>query len=103
MDVVQHATRGRLACHRARPVPAAMGTASHPRVASVATIGYVVMEGYGWIDALYMTVITLGTVGYAETSPLDTAGRLFTIGVDHHRLHNVRVRRVGTDQPFRDG
>ena len=50
-------------------------------LASVATVGYVVMEGYGWIDALYMTVITLGTVGYGETRPLDTTGRLFTIGV----------------------
>lgn len=47
----------------------------------VATVGYVVVEAYGWIDALYMTVITLATVGYVEVHPLDTAGRLFTIGV----------------------
>jgi len=50
-------------------------------LAAVATVGYVVLEGYGWVDALYMTVITLGTVGYGEVRPLDTSGRFFTIGV----------------------
>ena len=29
-------------------------------LAVVATVGYVALEGYGWVDALYMTVITLG-------------------------------------------
>jgi voltage-gated potassium channel len=50
-------------------------------LAVVATVGYVALEGYGWVDALYMTVITLGTIGYGEVRPLDTAGRFFTIGV----------------------
>jgi voltage-gated potassium channel len=50
-------------------------------LAVVATVGYVVIEGYGWFDAIYMTVITLGTVGYGEIHPLDTAGRVLTIGV----------------------
>jgi voltage-gated potassium channel len=50
-------------------------------VATTATVGYVVTDGYGWIDALYMTVITLGTVGYEEVHPLDTAGRILTIAV----------------------
>ncbi len=50
-------------------------------LATVATVGYVVIEGFGWLDALFMTVITLSTVGYAEVHPLDTAGRVFTIGV----------------------
>ena len=50
-------------------------------LAVVATVGYVVLEGFGWVDALYMPVITLGTVGYGETEPLDTAGRFLTIGV----------------------
>jgi voltage-gated potassium channel len=34
-----------------------------------------------FIDALYMTVITITTVGYGEVKPLDNAGRLFTIGL----------------------
>jgi voltage-gated potassium channel len=50
-------------------------------LACLATVGYVVTDGFGWIDALYMTVITLGTVGYEEVHPLDTAGRLLTIAV----------------------
>lgn len=50
-------------------------------IAGVATVGYVVTEGYGWLDALYMTVITLGTVGYGEVHPLGTSGRLLTIAL----------------------
>jgi voltage-gated potassium channel len=47
----------------------------------VSTLGYVIIESYGWVDALYMTVITLGTIGYGEVHELGTDGRLFTIGV----------------------
>jgi voltage-gated potassium channel len=43
------------------------------------TIGYGVLEGWSLFDALYMTVITLTTVGYGETHPLTTPGRVFTI------------------------
>jgi len=50
-------------------------------IALVATLGYVLLEGYGWLDGIYMTVITLGTVGYGEIKPLDAVGRVFTIGV----------------------
>lgn len=41
--------------------------------------GYHIIEGWGWFDALYMTVITLATVGYGEVHPLSFAGRVFTI------------------------
>jgi voltage-gated potassium channel len=50
-------------------------------VVAVATVCYVAIEGFGWIDALYMTVITLATVGYGEVRPLDTSGRFVTIAV----------------------
>lgn len=43
------------------------------------TAGYVLVEGWSIFDALYMTVITIGTVGYGETRPLSTSGRVFTI------------------------
>lgn len=43
------------------------------------TLGYRFIEGWPILDALYMTVITLGTVGYGETHPLSMQGRLFTI------------------------
>jgi voltage-gated potassium channel len=41
--------------------------------------GYMLIERMPFLDALYMTVITITTVGYEEVKPLDTAGRLFTI------------------------
>lgn len=40
---------------------------------------YRVIEGWTWLDAAYMAVITLATVGFAEVQPLGARGRLFTI------------------------
>lgn len=40
---------------------------------------YRVIEGWTWLDATYMSVITLATVGFAEVQPLGARGRLFTI------------------------
>lgn len=46
------------------------------------TFGYALIFGWAWVDALYMTAITLTTVGYREVEPIDTAGiQLFTISV----------------------
>src|SRR5688572_31355082 len=45
------------------------------------TIGYRLIEGMGWVDAAYMTVITVATVGFEEVSPLSQAGKVFTIGL----------------------
>ena len=42
-------------------------------------IGYIIIEGWSLIDALYMTIITITTVGYAEVHPLTAAGRVFSI------------------------
>ena len=39
------------------------------------------IESWSVIDAFYMTVITLSTVGYGEVRPLSEAGRLFTVGL----------------------
>jgi voltage-gated potassium channel len=55
--------------------------ASSIALVAVATTGYVVIAGYSWFDALYMTVITLGTIGYQEVEPLGTDGRVWTIAV----------------------
>src|ERR671911_2522788 len=41
--------------------------------------GYMVFEGWSFADAVYMTVITLTTVGYREVRPLDTTGQLWTM------------------------
>jgi len=43
------------------------------------TAGYVVIEGWSWWDSLYMTVITVTTVGYREVHVLSRAGEAFTI------------------------
>lgn len=42
-------------------------------------LGYHYIEGWPLFDSLYMTVITLATVGYGETHPLTLPGRTFTI------------------------
>ena len=47
----------------------------------VGTLWYSLIEKWHWLDAVYMTVITLTTVGYGETQPLGDRGRVFTIGL----------------------
>jgi voltage-gated potassium channel len=43
------------------------------------TAGYMFIEGWPFIDALYMTVITLATVGFREVHELSLPGRVFTM------------------------
>ena len=43
------------------------------------TVGYMVIEGWPLMDALYMTGITLSTVGYGEVQPVSPPGRIFTL------------------------
>ena len=43
------------------------------------TVGYMGIEGWNLLDALYMTIITVSTVGYSEVHQISKAGRLFTI------------------------
>ncbi len=42
------------------------------------TVGYMLLEGWSWLDATYMTVITLSTVGFGEVQDLTEEGRIFT-------------------------
>jgi voltage-gated potassium channel len=48
-------------------------------VVLIGTAGYFLIEKWSWADSLYMTAITLSTVGFGEIRPLSPAGRLFTI------------------------
>jgi voltage-gated potassium channel len=41
--------------------------------------GYVLIEGWSFLDALYMTVTTVSTVGFREVKPLSTGGQVFTL------------------------
>src|SRR5918993_243699 len=50
-------------------------------IATVGVLGYMVFEGWSFLDALYMTVITLTTVGYKEVRELDTSGQLWTMAL----------------------
>jgi len=48
-------------------------------VVAVGTLGYVIIEGWGFYDSLYMTIITLSTVGFGEVHILTSEGKIFTI------------------------
>jgi len=48
-------------------------------VASFGTAGYMLLEGWNFIDSVYMTVITLASVGFKEVHDLSPFGRIFTI------------------------
>jgi len=50
-----------------------------PALVLFGTVGYHFIEGWSLFDALFMSVITLTTVGFSEVHPLSTAGRVFTI------------------------
>lgn len=40
---------------------------------------YVVVEGWSLVDAAYMVVLTITTVGYQEVHPLSTQSRIFNL------------------------
>lgn len=50
-------------------------------ITAVGVGGYMALTGMSFLDALYMTAITLSTVGYREVMPLTPAAQLFTIGL----------------------
>src|ERR671929_1826043 len=64
----------RVATRRIRSALLALGA-----IMVAGVLGYMVLEGWSFIDALYMTVITLTTVGYREVHPLDATGQLWTM------------------------
>lgn len=44
----------------------------------VGILGFRVLSNYSWVDAFYMTVITITTVGFGEVQPLDDTSKIFT-------------------------
>lgn len=48
-------------------------------VLGAGTLGYMTIEDWNFLDSLYMTVITVATIGFSEVHPLSDSGRIFTI------------------------
>lgn len=48
-------------------------------IISVGTIGYMLIEKWSFLESLYMTIITITTVGFKEVEPISNGGRIFTI------------------------
>ncbi len=48
-------------------------------VVLIGVLGYRFLADYSWTDALYMTVITMATVGFKEVQPLDDTAKFFTV------------------------
>ncbi len=47
----------------------------------IGTLGYMVIEDWPPLDSLYMTFITLTTIGFSEVHPLSEIGRIFTMAI----------------------
>lgn len=43
----------------------------------IGTLGFMFIEGYTFVEAVYMTVLTISTVGFGEVKPLSSTGRVF--------------------------
>ncbi|MGY8939486.1 MAG: potassium channel family protein, partial [Flavobacteriales bacterium] len=48
-------------------------------IIAIGIIGYMWLSGYNFVDALYMTVITVTTVGFGELQPFSPEEKIFTI------------------------
>ncbi|RKD92747.1 potassium channel family protein [Mangrovibacterium diazotrophicum] len=48
---------------------------------SIGTLAYMYIEKYSLIDAFFMTIITISTVGFSEVHPLSDIGKIFTSGL----------------------
>jgi voltage-gated potassium channel len=55
-------------------------------ITALGTLGYVLVEGASFTEALFMTVITVSTVGYREVAPLSPAGAGDDFVIDLERI-----------------
>ncbi len=46
---------------------------------AIGVLGFRFISDYTWIDSIYMTVITITTVGFGEVQPLDEFSKIFTV------------------------
>ena len=64
-----------LGCNNKKIIIAALLLAG---IVIIGIVGYMSIEGFGLVDAFYMTIITLTTVGFGEVHPLRDEGKIFT-------------------------
>ncbi len=64
----------------------------------VGTAGYHLIEKMSVLDGLYMTFITLTTIGFSEVNPLSSAGKLFTIAISIFGIGTVAFMATRTAQ-----
>ncbi len=50
-------------------------------IVALGVLGYILLFGYSFVDALYMTTITISTIGFGEVHPFGVGEKLFTIGL----------------------
>ncbi|RME90169.1 MAG: potassium channel protein [Candidatus Hydrogenedentota bacterium] len=73
----------------------------------IGSLGYHLLENYSFLDALYMTTITITTVGFGEVKPLSEAGKVFTIfiilgGVIFYGLAINSLAKIILETSFRE-
>jgi voltage-gated potassium channel len=59
----------------------AYGVAAFAGLIALGTLGYATLTEMSWLDALYMTVTTITTVGFREMAPFGPSEKIFTIGL----------------------
>ncbi len=48
-------------------------------VLTIGVVGYKLLSDFTWVEAIYMTIITVTTVGFSEVKPLDPSAKIFTV------------------------
>ena len=72
-------------------------------IVGIGVLGYRLIEGWSWIESLWMVVVTFTTIGYDIPQPLSVAGRLFTITLIMTGLGAVTFSMTTVTQALFDG
>ena len=62
-------------------------------IVSSGIIGYIAIERWSFVDALYMTIMTITTVGYGEVHPLSRGGEIFSVFLIRSFLNGLQKER----------
>ncbi|MFC2038801.1 potassium channel family protein [Chloroflexota bacterium] len=80
-----------------------LGIISLVAIVFIGVIGYTIIEGWSLFDSLYMTAMTVTTVGYEELYPLSTGGRIFSIFLMFGGVGGALYTLTGVIQYFIEG